>query len=351
MTSVASKMLMFSYSIDRVTFFFNFFCFVADIFGIFCTLSWVFYHPEANNGSYDTFDSFTVAGQVWITKILSMVALCLLIAFLFAITAAFLTCSEKFCTRGKPKYLQCCPCCSYRRTAHVHSGVNATNSQTSSACDNCKANCIFCCFICKTCCVELCRRRTVNSNVANVQRPQRPKSPCCYGTRIKLKNFSWAKCRGTSCEILIGLLALIALICVAVMAPVAAVFMFGIAVMALEIARLCVITMLFYNLDSDKHRANVQFYKPIFEYLLAFNSKSDYHVRLAIVNYECCWEWAVKMNYIKCSVDEMDSDQKIDANLIRPLGQLSENIDWMKALIIPNTLVYDQQRSMNAFVV
>ena len=41
MTSVASKTLMFCYSIDRVTFFFNFLCMSADIFGVFCTLSWV----------------------------------------------------------------------------------------------------------------------------------------------------------------------------------------------------------------------------------------------------------------------------------------------------------------------
>merc|ERR1712228_184340 len=102
--------------------------------------------------------------------------------------------------------------------------------------------------------------------------------------------------------------------------------------MALEIARLCFIPFLFYNLDSDKHRGNVKFYKPILEYLLSAKSKKDYHVRLAIVNYTCCIEWAMRNKFIQCSIEEMDNDQQIDAMFIRPLcaSLAGQHMDWMK---------------------
>ncbi len=69
MISVASKALMFSYSIHRSTFFFNFLCFSADIFGIFTTLSWVFYHPHYTG-------QISILGWVWIYKIICVAGAC-----------------------------------------------------------------------------------------------------------------------------------------------------------------------------------------------------------------------------------------------------------------------------------
>jgi len=43
MISVASKGFMLSHSIDRRTFLFNFLCFVADVFGTFSVITWLFY--------------------------------------------------------------------------------------------------------------------------------------------------------------------------------------------------------------------------------------------------------------------------------------------------------------------
>lgn len=70
--SVASRGLMVSFSLDRSTMIFCLFCFIVDVFSLFCTASWIFSPPE--NSIYDpvvlwplTFEN-QVFSTVWIWK-------------------------------------------------------------------------------------------------------------------------------------------------------------------------------------------------------------------------------------------------------------------------------------------
>merc|ERR1719499_405465 len=63
MTAVASKSVMLSYNIDRKVFFFNFTCFVGDIFNVFATVAWVF-HSNDKSAYVDSDLSW-----VWVYKI------------------------------------------------------------------------------------------------------------------------------------------------------------------------------------------------------------------------------------------------------------------------------------------
>ena len=70
MTSVSTKALIFSRSIDNKTFLFNWLTAVADFFGIFFIISWVFYDSNINWYSFNTFiNSFTPIGQIWIYQV------------------------------------------------------------------------------------------------------------------------------------------------------------------------------------------------------------------------------------------------------------------------------------------
>lgn len=57
--SVSSRGLMLSYSIHRPTFVFNFTCFIADVFRVFCVVSWLFFTPPSfspiSSNSYHIF--------------------------------------------------------------------------------------------------------------------------------------------------------------------------------------------------------------------------------------------------------------------------------------------------------
>eukprot|EP01083_Nonionella_stella_P163472 538142_1 len=74
MLSVSSKSLIFSRSIDPLTFIWNWLCCVCDFFGIFFTIAWVFYNPH-NDGTLSStddtiFGGFSLIGQIWIFKML-----------------------------------------------------------------------------------------------------------------------------------------------------------------------------------------------------------------------------------------------------------------------------------------
>eukprot|EP01083_Nonionella_stella_P038748 105343_1 len=69
MVSVATKSLVFNIAIDYTTFIFNWLSMVTDFFGIFFTISWVFYHPLLEGELY----SFTWIGYVWLGKLLFVV--------------------------------------------------------------------------------------------------------------------------------------------------------------------------------------------------------------------------------------------------------------------------------------
>ena len=67
MTSVSTKAYIFSRSINNIVYLFNWLCAVADFFGIFFIISWVFYDIKIDAHSEGLFfNSFTVVGQIWI---------------------------------------------------------------------------------------------------------------------------------------------------------------------------------------------------------------------------------------------------------------------------------------------
>merc|ERR1719361_1272658 len=76
MTAVASKNVMLSYNIDRKVFFFNFACFVGDIFNVFATVAWVF-HSKDKSAYVDT-----KLAWIWVYKICGLAFLILIFAFL-----------------------------------------------------------------------------------------------------------------------------------------------------------------------------------------------------------------------------------------------------------------------------
>ena len=77
MTSVSTKAMIFSRSIDSSVFLFNWLCACADFFGIFWTISWVFYNTDIhllsdNQLNWSAFiNSFNFIGQLWIYKMIS----------------------------------------------------------------------------------------------------------------------------------------------------------------------------------------------------------------------------------------------------------------------------------------
>jgi len=75
MTSVASKGIIMSYSMNWHSFVFNCLCFAADIFGIFASLSWVFYKNDSDTDS--GFVNDETFAQIWFYQlVLLFCALC-----------------------------------------------------------------------------------------------------------------------------------------------------------------------------------------------------------------------------------------------------------------------------------
>ena len=70
MTSVSTKALIFSKSIDSKVFLWNWLCAVADFFGVFFVISWVFYDVKIDIHNQSSFiNSFTLIGQAWIYSV------------------------------------------------------------------------------------------------------------------------------------------------------------------------------------------------------------------------------------------------------------------------------------------
>ena len=70
MTSVSTKALIFSKSIDSKVFLFNWLCATADFFAVFFVISWVFYDVKIDTGNETSFlNSFTFIGQIWLYNV------------------------------------------------------------------------------------------------------------------------------------------------------------------------------------------------------------------------------------------------------------------------------------------
>ena len=66
MFSVMTKSLILSQGIEKYTFFWTWLCVVTDFFGIFFTLTWVFYHDDNIPG--DFLGYFNIFGEIWLWK-------------------------------------------------------------------------------------------------------------------------------------------------------------------------------------------------------------------------------------------------------------------------------------------
>eukprot|EP01084_Bolivina_argentea_P202464 345925_1 len=82
MISVMAKSLVFSKGLEIKTFTFTWFCVVVDFFGIFFTLSWVFYSNDTLLVG-DFIGYFTFIGEIWFYKILVSVVPCIICMILF----------------------------------------------------------------------------------------------------------------------------------------------------------------------------------------------------------------------------------------------------------------------------
>lgn len=87
MTSVASKGIIMSYSMNWHSFVFNSVCFAADIFGIFASLSWVFYKNNQDDGSTSLVNEDTFA-QIWFYQLVLLFGSLFLVAGLVIFTKA-----------------------------------------------------------------------------------------------------------------------------------------------------------------------------------------------------------------------------------------------------------------------
>ena len=64
MCSVMTKSLVLSKGLEKYTFIWTWLCAVADFFGIFFTLSWVFYSNDSIHGNF--FGYFNIFGTIWL---------------------------------------------------------------------------------------------------------------------------------------------------------------------------------------------------------------------------------------------------------------------------------------------
>eukprot|EP01083_Nonionella_stella_P114976 340421_1 len=92
MASVMSKSLLLSQGVEKFTFIWTWLCAVTDFFGIFFTLTWVFYSHGSLSGEW--FGYFNVFGTIWLWKtfvsVLFPIALVLVLFFLIGYWIVFL---------------------------------------------------------------------------------------------------------------------------------------------------------------------------------------------------------------------------------------------------------------------
>ena len=81
MFSVMSKSLILSQGIEKYTFIWTWLCVVTDFFGIFFTLSWVFYTNDYIHG--DFLGYFSIFGEIWLWKFAISTALPVAIGLVF----------------------------------------------------------------------------------------------------------------------------------------------------------------------------------------------------------------------------------------------------------------------------
>ena len=102
MTSVTTKALLFSRSINKKVFLFNWLCVSADFFGIFFVISWIFYnHNGTSNDTDSIFDNFNHFGKIWMYQFMYVllpviIGIC---SSLFAMIYAAMFDEEKCCAR------------------------------------------------------------------------------------------------------------------------------------------------------------------------------------------------------------------------------------------------------------
>eukprot|EP01083_Nonionella_stella_P175608 612025_1 len=107
MASVMSKSLILSQGVEKFTFIWTWLCAVTDFFGIFFTLTWVFYSHDSL--STHLFGYFNIFGMIWLVKttisVLFPVALGLALFFLFGYWFGFgLIIYENIINRANERY-------------------------------------------------------------------------------------------------------------------------------------------------------------------------------------------------------------------------------------------------------
>jgi len=139
MTSVASKGIIMSYSMNWHSFVFNSVCFAADIFGIFASLSWVFYKNNQYDGSTSLVNE-DVFAQIWFYQLV------LLFGALFIVAGLIIF------TKGMQLLLTCCLARDANNQRYC-SLVNCWRCLTRSR------NCLRCLRSAGQCCVHFRRRK------------------------------------------------------------------------------------------------------------------------------------------------------------------------------------------------
>ena len=96
MFSVMTKSLILSQGLEKFTFIWTWLCVVTDFFGIFFTLTWVFYSNDLIHGEFLGY--FNIFGQIWIWKffisVLIPVGLGIIAAVIYSIVGAFVLIKE-----------------------------------------------------------------------------------------------------------------------------------------------------------------------------------------------------------------------------------------------------------------
>eukprot|EP01083_Nonionella_stella_P114975 340418_1 len=90
MASVMSKSLILSQGVEKFTFIWTWLCVVTDFFGIFFTLTWVFYSHDSLSGEW--FGYFNIFGVIWLWKItISVLLPVALVLIIFCLIGYWMT--------------------------------------------------------------------------------------------------------------------------------------------------------------------------------------------------------------------------------------------------------------------
>eukprot|EP01083_Nonionella_stella_P233726 823201_1 len=108
MFSVITKSLILSQGVEKYTFIWTWLCVVTDFFGIFFTLTWVFYSHDSIHGDFMGY--FNIFGQIWIYKfvISSLFPVAIGLFVFFGFVYLFVYCGILFDTRDPASTLIKC---------------------------------------------------------------------------------------------------------------------------------------------------------------------------------------------------------------------------------------------------